>query len=298
MLQDELRSLRSEASTSGLGARGLERLDCLLRDHDGPDTRTEPWLAMDLLRCYQDIWLSLPEHARDGRDTAINTTLQRIQQRMKHRTSPLPDLLLNDPHRPALIDPASNQELSYARLRSFINDFELGLPFPAHGRPRVAVMLPNGPILALAVLAIANRYTMIPMARTVAPEQLRADVEAVDADAILMLEADVEKVQLDQKLPVFVVNPQPDLTFTVTSTDPTFVPAKTTFSDDPDDAAVLLFTSGTSGKKKLVPITAYNLFASAVFTMDSVALDGTSRCANMMPLHHVYVSLIALQCHR
>ncbi|KAL4982610.1 hypothetical protein BDW68DRAFT_182381 [Aspergillus falconensis] len=287
MLQDELRCLRSDASGSGLGAKGLERLDGLLSDHDGADTSTEPWLAVDLLRCYQDIWLSLPEHVRDGRDASINTTLQRIQHRMKHRTASLPDLLPDDPNRPALIDPASNQELSYARLRSFVNGFELGLPFPAQGRPRVAVMLPNGPILALAVLAIANRYTMIPMARTAAPEQLRADVEAVNADAILMLEADVGKVQLDEKLPVFVVHPQPDLTFTVASTDPAFVPAQSTHSNDPDDVAVLLFTSGTSGKKKLVPITAYNLFASAVFTMDSVALDDTSRCANMMPLHHI-----------
>ncbi|KAL4904485.1 hypothetical protein BDW74DRAFT_168483 [Aspergillus multicolor] len=242
---------------------------------------------MDLLRCYQDIWLSLPEHVRDGKDTVTNTVLARTQHRMKQRTAPLPDLLLNDPSRPALIDPTSNQQLSYARLRSFINDFELGLPFPAQGRPRVAVMLPNGPILALAVIAIANRYTMIPMARTVAPEQLRADIEAVEADAIVLLESDVDKVQLDENLPVFTVNPQPDLTFTVASTNPAFVPAQRTNRRNPDDAAVLLFTSGTSGKKKLVPITAYNLFASAVFTMDSVALDGTSRCANMMPLHHV-----------
>ncbi|KAL4911733.1 hypothetical protein BDW62DRAFT_217121 [Aspergillus aurantiobrunneus] len=243
---------------------------------------------MDVLRCYQDIWLRLPETVRDGKDADSNELLDRVQRRMKQNTSSFPAFLPNDPAHPALIDPQSNQQISYARLRSFIQDFDLGLPCPARGRPKVAVMLPNGPILALAVLAIGNRYTMIPMARTVAPEQLRADVEAVEADAILMLEADVPKVELDSSLPIFTVQPQPDLTFTVASTHPTTVsPTQTKQDNGPDDVAVLLFTSGTSGKKKLVPITAYNLFAGAVFTMDSVALDQSSRCLNMMPLHHI-----------
>ncbi|KAL3450327.1 hypothetical protein BJX65DRAFT_315869 [Aspergillus insuetus] len=246
---------------------------------------------MDILRCYQDIWLNLPEPVRDGRDASTNQILERIQQCMKQNMPSFSDLLPNDPSRPALICPQSNQQISYAKLQEFIRAFDLGLPCPAQGRPRVAVMLPNGPILALAVLAIANRYTMIPMARTVAPDQLRADVEAVNADAILMLENDAPKVQLDSVLPVFIVHPQPDLTFTVSSsTRPkTSTPEVTVTPENnkADDVAVLLFTSGTSGKKKLVPITAYNLFAGAVFTMDSVALNASSRCLNMMPLHHI-----------
>ncbi|KAL3461223.1 hypothetical protein BJX64DRAFT_300238 [Aspergillus heterothallicus] len=243
---------------------------------------------MDILRCYQSIWLGLPESQRDGKDSSTNQILDQLQRRMKQTMPCFPDLLPNDPVRPSLICPQSDQSLSYSRLQEFVRNFDLGLPCPGHGRPRVAVMLPNGPILALAVLAIANRYTMIPMARTVAPDQLRADVEAVDADAILMLEADVPKVQLDSVLPVFAVYPQPDLTFTVTSTRSDFVPSQDKIErNKADDVAVLLFTSGTSGKKKLVPITAYNLFAGAVFTMDSVALTASSRCLNMMPLHHI-----------
>ncbi|KAI9371943.1 hypothetical protein BJX61DRAFT_553304 [Aspergillus egyptiacus] len=242
---------------------------------------------MDLLRCYQDIWLQLPETARGGRDAQTNQALDQLRRRLKENYSSFPDTLRNDPSRPALIDPQANQEISYARLRSFIHDFDLGLPCPPQGRPRVAVMLPNGPTLALACLAVPTRYTMIPMARTAAPEQLRADVEAVNADAILMLEADVDKVQLPENVRVFIVHPEPDLTFTATSKSPTSTPTARTPHNSPDDVAVLLFTSGTSGKKKLVPITTYNLFASGVFTMDSVALDDRSRCLNMMPLHHV-----------
>lgn len=281
MLQGKLQQLRSLPAGPG----SLEQLECLLREHD----LQEPWLAMDVLRCYQSIWLRLPEAVRDGLDTNINKLLERIQLLMKQKSFPFPDLLPNDPIRPALIDPQANQQISYAQLRSFIQDFDLGLPCPAQGRPRVAVMLPNGPTLALAVMAIANRYTMIPMARTVAPDQLKADVEAVDADAILMLEADASKVELGATPPVFIVHPQADLTFTVTTTCPIARSTQPPPNNNPDDVAVLLFTSGTSGKKKLVPITVYNLFAGAVLTMDSVALTEASRCLNMMPLHHMYV---------
>lgn len=282
MLQAKLQQLRSHPAGPG----SLEQLECLLRDQD----LQEPWLAMDVLRCYQTIWLSLPEAIRDGMDTNVNKLLERIQDLMKQKSFPFPDLLPSDPVRPALIDPQSSQQISYSRLQSFIQDFDLGLPCPAQGRSRVAVMLPNGPTLALAVMAIANRYSMIPMARTVAPEQLRADLEDVDADAILMLESDVSKVQLESQLPIFVVHPQADLTFTVSSTRPIARSTLPPPDNSPGDVAVLLFTSGTSGKKKLVPITVYNLFAGAVLTMDSVALTESSRCLNMMPLHHMYVS--------
>ncbi|PWY85535.1 hypothetical protein BO83DRAFT_443384 [Aspergillus eucalypticola CBS 122712] len=55
----------------------------------------------------------------------------------------------------------------------------------------------------------------------------------------------------------------------------------------PNDLAIILATSGTSGTKKLVPITLFNLLVSTTFTMDSLGLDTESRCLNMMPLHHV-----------
>ncbi|KAL4875621.1 hypothetical protein BJY04DRAFT_232342 [Aspergillus karnatakaensis] len=241
---------------------------------------------MDILRCYQHLWLSLPSTSRDGQDPATNAVIARLRQQMKAGYTSFAELLRDSP-RPALIDPSTNTEISYSSLRRFIQTFDLRLPCQGQGKkPRVAVMLPNGPILALACLAIANRYTMVPMARTVAPEQLRADIEAVHADAILMLEADVEKVELDD-IPVFALHPQPDLTFTVTSSSTTPHEAAPATDNNPDDVAILLFTSGTSGTKKLVPITTYNLFASAVFTRDSVALDESSRCLNMMPLHHI-----------
>ncbi|KAL5333336.1 hypothetical protein BJX70DRAFT_381365 [Aspergillus crustosus] len=313
MLQEELQQLRlashsrprsgsssgSHPASASAAADTLERLASLLAQHaHAPETTQQPWLAIDILRCYQDIWLKLPATLRDGTDNHTNNVLRGIRQSLKNGYTSFADLLRDDP-RPALIDPVSDTRISYAALRRFIRDFDLRLPCQNQSqrhsqkkKPRVAVMLPNGPILALACLAIANRYTMVPMARTVAPEQLRADIEAVHADAILMLEADVEKVQLGD-LPVFVVSPQPDLTFTVSpvsgsgSGSGTGIDVAPARNNEADDVAILLFTSGTSGTKKLVPITTYNLFASAVFTMDSVSLNESSRCLNMMPLHHI-----------
>ncbi|KAL2869726.1 uncharacterized protein BJX67DRAFT_378781 [Aspergillus lucknowensis] len=300
MLQDELQQLRLLASHPESGA--LERLASLLDSHV-QDTKQQPWLAVDILRCYQHIWLNLPSTSRDGQDAATNALIRRVQQRMKDGYTSFAHLLRDD-SRPALMDPLSNTQISHAGLRRFVLDFDLRLPCQGQGKkPRVAVMLPNGPILALACLAIANRYTIVPMARTLAADQLRPEIEAVHADAVLMLETDAQKVQLDD-LPVFGIQPQPDLTFTVTAVSTSLAASESPATNNgPDDVAILLFTSGTSGKKKLVPITTYNLFASTVFTMDSVALDESSRGLNMMPLHHIggmvrslYAPMLAGSC--
>jgi len=55
----------------------------------------------------------------------------------------------------------------------------------------------------------------------------------------------------------------------------------------PLDIALVLHTSGTSGKKKMVPYTLETLCVGAACIMDSWALTAQDVCLNMMPLFHV-----------
>ena len=59
-------------------------------------------------------------------------------------------------------------------------------------------------------------------------------------------------------------------------------------SSGPDDVAVLLHTSGTTSRPKLVPLTQANLCASAHHIGDCLGLEPRDRCLNVMPLFHIH----------
>jgi len=68
---------------------------------------------------------------------------------------------------------------------------------------------------------------------------------------------------------------------------------------DPDwasdrDTALLLHTSGTTARPKLVPLTGANLAASARNIAGSLALTPDDRCLNIMPLFHVHGLMAAV----
>ena len=57
---------------------------------------------------------------------------------------------------------------------------------------------------------------------------------------------------------------------------------------DEADVALLLHTSGTTSRPKLVPLTQANLVASARHIAESLALTPADRCLNIMPLFHIH----------
>ncbi|MGE0598381.1 MAG: AMP-binding protein [Dehalococcoidia bacterium] len=56
----------------------------------------------------------------------------------------------------------------------------------------------------------------------------------------------------------------------------------------PDNVALILHTSGTTGTPKRVPLTHSNLAASASNIAASLALAPNDRCLNVMPLFHIH----------
>jgi len=64
--------------------------------------------------------------------------------------------------------------------------------------------------------------------------------------------------------------------------------ARTIHRPEPGDAALLLHTSGTTARPKLVALTHANLCASARTIAASLGLSATDCCLNVMPLFHVH----------
>ena len=55
-----------------------------------------------------------------------------------------------------------------------------------------------------------------------------------------------------------------------------------------DDVALILHTSGTTARPKIVPLTHGALAASAANVIDALALDRGDRCMTVMPLFHIH----------
>jgi len=271
---EQLVRLRSEASQP----ESAQHLSALLSSHCGPCP------IRDLTLTFQEIYKSFPEPLKAKNDESIS----RLRTQVKAATPDIGELLGTD-SRAGFIEATTGRSLTHNAIRQFVRSFQVPVSLSRHGKPRIAVILPNGPLMAVAVLAFANRYTMVPMASNTVPEQLHMDIDQVQADAVVALDADIGKLRLDNgSRPVFGIEQLEDLTFRIVSTQ-----HNSNASNLPpnagDDIAIILFTSGTSGNKKLVPITTYNLISGTMATIESVELSETDTCLNMMPLNHVLV---------
>lgn len=274
-LVEQLLFLRREASQPD----SCHNLSALLSSHSGP------WPLRHLILAFQDIDKSLPESLKAKNNEAIAS----LRDQVKTATPSIAEAIGTD-SRAGFIDAHTGRHLTHIGIRQFVHGFQIPVGPSPHGKPRIAVVLPNGPIMAIAVLAFSNRYTIVPMGSNTVPEQLQMDINQVQADAVVALDADIGKLQLDDgSRPVFGIEQLEDLTFRVASAQ--HASGASEFPPNTgDDIAIILFTSGTSGNKKLVPITAYNLIAGTMATIESVDLSETDTCLNMMPLNHVYVS--------
>ncbi|KAJ5164257.1 AMP-dependent synthetase/ligase [Penicillium coprophilum] len=271
-LIDQLLRLRREASHPD----SAHHLSTLLSSYTGS------WPIRHLITTFQDINKSVPEHIKANN----NESIARLRAQVKAATPNVAKLIGTD-SRPGLIDANTGRHLTHNAIRQFLEGFQIRVGPSHHGKPRIAVILPNGPLMALAVLAFVNRYTIVPMTSNTVPEQLQVDIENSQADAVVALDADIGKLQLNNGTrPVFGIEQLENMTFRVVSAQNASSGCEVP-PNSGDDIAIILFTSGTSGTKKLVPITTYNLIAGTMATIESVELSEKDTCLNMMPLSHV-----------
>ncbi|KAH7401303.1 hypothetical protein BKA66DRAFT_585266 [Pyrenochaeta sp. MPI-SDFR-AT-0127] len=270
----------------------LEQLSRLLDAYMGR------WPVFELIISFQQLYKALPEEAKDGRNAIYRNAVENLLEKVKTTYGGLTALLKPDLDTTAMIDPQKpERSISHRELYQFVNKFDLKLH---PGRQRVVVALPCGTTMGLACLAVATYYTMTPMTPKCGADQFRADVERVKAAAILVANADAERLQLrgaswilQAGIKVFIVEDR-NRTFIVSPMEhysdqhiPRGQEIIPPMPNRANDVAIILFTSGTSGTKKLVPITLHALVTGVASVVQSWGLTPNERCLNMMPLHHI-----------
>lgn len=274
---------------SNTGLIPLASLALLLSHYRGPPP------TFEVIHHYIELWPRLPESVKSGKDQNEARLLQRILHQIAAYAGDIPSLLHSTSSLPALIDSTSHNSLTHERLTSFIRNFRLPLHF-SNGtqKPVIAIALPNGFFLGLSVLAISSYYTAAPMNITGGTSQFRNDVKLANPRCIVVRESDIPKLDLldsrvaDSDIKVLLIRENEDSTFHLEHLDHnTPLVISPPIPNSAEDLALILFTSGTSGTKKVVPVTTFGLLVGVSCVIDSWGLTRHDSCLNMMPLNHV-----------
>ena len=199
---------------------------------------------------------------------------------------------------PALSAPG-RPPLTYGALRALARSTLDRLNRLGIGRgDRVAIVLPNGPEMAAAFVAIGTAATTAPLNPAYRAEEFAFYLSDLKARA-LVVEAGSDSpavaVAGEQGIPVLTL--EPDAAggaggFRLGG-DPIGRAARPGLAEA-SDTALVLHTSGTTSRPKIVPLSQANVAASAAHIRDSLALTPGDRCLNIMPLFHIHGLIAAV----
>ena len=162
---------------------------------------------------------------------------------------------------------------------------------------RVAVVLPNGPGMALAFLGVAACTTCAPLNPAYQKGEFEFYLKDLDAKALLTAKDDptpAREVARSLGISVIEIEPLDDGAGLFSMSMKETGQAKCGGWAESDDIALILHTSGTTSRPKMVPLTQSNLCASAFNVAAALNLDEKDRCLNVMPLFHIHGLVAAL----
>src|SRR5262245_25156691 len=183
--------------------------------------------------------------------------------------------------------------LTYSSLRCHINNVVRQLGAIGVGRnDRVAIVLANGPEMAVAFLAVAAGATAAPLNPAYRASEFEFYLSDLNAKALLVHageDSPAKAVAQKKRIPIIELSPRLDKQaglFTLSGCDHHQL-APTDFGR-PDDIALVLHTSGTTSRPKIVPLTQNNICTSARNISVSLRLGKGDRCLSVMPLFHIH----------
>ncbi|MCC9596156.1 acyl--CoA ligase [Rubrivivax sp. JA1055] len=187
--------------------------------------------------------------------------------------------------------------LNYRGLRAQIAGTVATLNTLGVGRgDRVAIVLANGPEMASCFVACASGVASAPLNPAYRAEEfefylsdLRAKALIVERGSASPAVAVAERLGV-RVLDLVVADGAPAGSFTLVPRDGSAAstPAADGGPAQPGDVSMVLHTSGTTSRPKIVPLSQANLAASAQHIRDTLQLTPADGGLNVMPLFHIH----------
>jgi len=193
-------------------------------------------------------------------------------------------------------------DLRYRELRELAERTKNSLNELGIGRnDRVAIVLPNGPEMATSFVCIAACATTAPLNPSYTEDEYDFYLSDLNARALVVKKgSDTPAIQAAknhgiQILELEIQADAPAGAFTLGATGSGAGTRNQTVGyAEADDIALVLHTSGTTSRPKIVPLTHRNICRSAVNIQNTLRLEPTDVCLNIMPLFHIHGLMAAI----
>lgn len=183
--------------------------------------------------------------------------------------------------------------LSYGGLNALVAQTLSSLNAMGIGRgDRVAIVLPNCPEMATAFVAVASACTAAPLNMAYRADEFEFYLSDLKAKALIVaVGSETPALAVAAKLGVAVIElkalpEQGAGHFELVSAQrgQAALPGPA----QPDDVALILHTSGTTSRPKIVPLSHRNVCASARNISHTLQLTAADRELHVMPLFHIH----------
>jgi acyl-CoA synthetase (AMP-forming)/AMP-acid ligase II len=195
----------------------------------------------------------------------------------------------------AALGAPGGKPLTYAALRSHVERTVTALNALGIGRnDRVAIVLPNGPEMASAFVAVAAGTAACPLNPAYRAEEFEFYLSDLKAKALLVERGSTSSaIEVARRLGVRVLELTPTdegsgaFSIAPTESAPASAASRGGFAEA-GEIALILHTSGTTSRPKIVPLTQANVCASAYNIVDTLRLTPADRELSIMPLFHIH----------
>ena len=204
----------------------------------------------------------------------------------------LTDLLARGAAEAVAIAAPGRQPLTHGALRALIQRTLAVLNAGGIGRnDRVGIVLPNGPEMATCFMACASGVASAPLNPAYRADEFEFYLSDLHAKALIVETGSTSPaVEVAKKLGVAVIELQPAEAagdFTLTGL-PAGTPSAQGGYAQPADVSMVLHTSGTTSRPKIVPLSQGNLAASAENIRATLQFTAADCGLNIMPLFHIH----------
>ena len=202
------------------------------------------------------------------------------------------DILSTGPLEARAIGAPARPDVPLGELLAFVDRTVISLNNLGIGRgDKLAIVLDNGPEMVAAFLACATACTTAPLNPAYREDEFVFYLDDLKAKALLVA-ADSNSPALAAAarvgIPIIHLHARTEGPAGLFDLSGASAAATTPGPAEPEDVALVLHTSGTTSRPKIVPLSHTNLLTSAANIVRTLKLEPSDRCLNIMPLFHIH----------